>query len=128
MANVSAVAAVRPGCAAFAFPRLLDSRGSNSNLQPFIPSPPPPPVITAVSISSSTITFHVVGHPNALFGALGTGGPGGGSVPMASGSFKRLITITQEGMAVEQQVLALTNGQVFNQSRICIRERTLRRM
>jgi hypothetical protein len=176
------------------------SRGFNSNLQPFIPqpppppdpndpNPPPPPLITTVSISSSTISgtqtfhengtgtidiaFHVVSHPGTLFGALGTSGPGGGSVSTASGSFawstagdrifidtaglpglvvkgasagatinvtgsprfvgtlgkdKRLITIMQEDMAVEQQVLTLTNGQVFNQSRICIRERTLRKL
>jgi hypothetical protein len=176
------------------------SRGFNSNLQPFIPqpppppdpndpNPPPPPLITTVSVSSSTvsgiqtfhengtgtleITFHVVGHPNVLFGAPGAGGPGGGSISMASGTFewsvagdkifvgagdlpgvvvkgasagatlsvtgsprlvgqlgkdKRLITIMNEDMAVEQQVLALPNGQVFNSSRICIRERTLRKL
>jgi hypothetical protein len=44
------------------------------------------------------------------------------------GKDKRLITLTQEDMAVERQILTLTNGQVFDQGRICIRERTLRKL
>jgi len=180
------------------------SRGFNSNLQPIIPppppppdptdpNPPPPPLITTVSVSSSNvsgiqtfhengtgtleITFHVVSHPGALFGALGTAGAGGASISTSSGTFtwsvtsdgklvvhadepqsgvvvkggtpgttlsstgvprlvgalgkdRRLITMMNmdEDVAPESVVFTNPNGSVFSQSRICIRERTLRRM
>ncbi|HEX6317997.1 MAG TPA: hypothetical protein VFZ84_03920 [Burkholderiales bacterium] len=178
------------------------SRGFNSNLQPFIPSPPPPPdpndpnpppppLITTVSVSSSNvsgiqtfhengtgtleITFHVVSHPGALFGALGTAGAGGASISTSSGTFtwsvmsdgklvvapdepqgglvvkggapgttlsstgsprlagvlgkdRRLITLMNDDVAPESVTFTNPSGSVFTQSRICIRERTLRRM
>ena len=178
------------------------SRGFNSNLQPFIPpqppppdpndpNPPPPPLITTVSVSSSTVSgtqifhengtgtvdivFHVVSHPGALFGALGTGGAGGASISTSTGTFqwsvtgdgklvvhadepqsglvvkggtpgttlsstgvprlvgalgkdRRLITMMHEDVAPESVVFTNPNGSVFTQSRICIRERTLRKL